>query len=460
MKVHRHIILFLIFFAFLVSPQLQALGTASTVIKVGSASLTKGSTANIPVRVENIQSDGGLGAYDIEVSFNPSVVNVLDVVGGDSPFNTVTAKSIDNSAGKVRFNHFIATTQGPTGSITIAYLKIKAVGSAGSSTALTITVHSLVDAKTGEEIPRTTQNGYVTIKVTKTKTKTSLRIELVGGPEFTLNTSVMIRGQLSPQITANIDVKVKWPSGKTTSKTIKTSNDGSFTYNFTASEAGTYYVTAYFYETDKYYGSTSNTITFKVKVKVKVQANLKTFSTIENNTIINITGNVISNGVETPVRLYLSFDNKTWTLYKEKTTSDNFDFNITIPIYGTIYFKIEIPNTQTITGAEKYFSVYIKSPKEIELEVKLSEARKTISQLNAQLEEARQEITTLNSNLKETEKRIHTLESQIQNLKENLDSLNNELNSTRIIMTIGIPTSFIIAIAISYIAFRKLPKTI
>jgi len=95
-------------------------------------------------------------------------------------------------------------------------------------------------------------------------------------------------------------------------------------------------------------------------------------------------------------------------------------------IYGTIYFKIEIPHTQTIIGTEEYFSVYIKSPREIELETELGDAKEIISQLEAQLDNAKQETKVLNDNLKNAEKQIQTLENQIRSLKEEIEALNNK----------------------------------
>ena len=118
------LMLSLLFSAFLVVAGSAA--SSTTTVKAGSISLYPNETRNVPITVVDIPTNGGLGAYDIKVTFNPNVIQVLDVLGGSSPFNSITAKNIDNEAGEVRFNHFITATQGPTGTITIAYLKIKA----------------------------------------------------------------------------------------------------------------------------------------------------------------------------------------------------------------------------------------------------------------------------------------------------------------------------------------------
>lgn len=145
-----------------------AWASPTTLVEVGSITLNPNQTGQLPINVNYIPANGGLGAYDINVTFDSSVVEVIDVLGGSPPFDTVTAKNINNITGQVRFNHFITATQGPVGNITIAYLKLKAVGNPGSTSEITAETISLVNANTGDEItPRNEIPGSVTVKTTQ-----------------------------------------------------------------------------------------------------------------------------------------------------------------------------------------------------------------------------------------------------------------------------------------------------
>ena len=150
------------------------------VVEAGSVSLSPNGTVNVPISVMNIPSYESLGAYDIKVTFNNSIIEVLDVIGGSSPFDSITAKNIDNIEGTVRFNHFITSTQGATGNITIAYLKIRAVGAGGFSSNLLINTISLVDAKTGDEMPRTEKDGTIDFPTLEVAVSLHMGIDDIG----------------------------------------------------------------------------------------------------------------------------------------------------------------------------------------------------------------------------------------------------------------------------------------
>jgi len=206
----------------------KSLSTPEAVVKVESKELSKGSTASVAVIVENIPSNGGLGAYDIKITFNPSVIQVLDVVGGSSPFDKITAKNINNAEGWVRFNHFITATQGPTGSITIAYLKIKAIGEPGTSTNLKVQVISLVDAKTGDEIPRTTSPGIIKIKVEVIKKPSYIRI-FINTTKLKIGESIEVQGDIEPdRPEVIVTLTYTGPDRTIVTHKIKTNSTGGF----------------------------------------------------------------------------------------------------------------------------------------------------------------------------------------------------------------------------------------
>jgi hypothetical protein len=135
-------------------------------------------TAGIPLNVLTEALDGlgplvtsqapgvpgdGLGAYQFELRYNPNVLQVLDVLGGASPFDGVTAKNINNQSGIVKWNHFQATDPvGPVGATNLANVVVQAVGELGSCSPLGLVVVDLVNTN-GEFIPNTDVDGRVCV---------------------------------------------------------------------------------------------------------------------------------------------------------------------------------------------------------------------------------------------------------------------------------------------------------
>jgi len=159
-----------------------ALGTT---VGVGSADLDAGETVNIPVQVSDFPGGGlGMGGYDLKVDFTPGVIEVLDVLGGEYPFDDPPTKNIDNAAGWVSFVAFQAKELNqPTGDFTIAYLKVKATGAPGTSTDLLLTIKELLDTD-AEHVAATPGNGKVTIKTAPPPP--------VGGTAFPENTLTIL----------------------------------------------------------------------------------------------------------------------------------------------------------------------------------------------------------------------------------------------------------------------------
>ena len=127
-------------------------------VSVGCCQLGQGGWKLVPIWVYG----SNIGAYDFNITFNPNVVNLTGVVGGDAPFNSPTYSI--NSQGYIRTNQFTAATEGPSGNIIVAYLNVTAVGNPGECCKLGIDALSLVDASTGEEFtPRMETDGNVTV---------------------------------------------------------------------------------------------------------------------------------------------------------------------------------------------------------------------------------------------------------------------------------------------------------
>jgi len=297
---------------------------------------------------------------------------------------------------------------------------------------------------------------------TPTKTSTSLSISIAGGPTFSVNSSVVIKGSIYPAMSASIQVKVVKPSGKTVVATVTSAGDGSFSYSLIADEVGVYYVTAYFSGTDQYSASSSSTLSFSVKQGVSVSASLSGVQAVGNLSTASITGKIVPAAPNVPVQLFISFDNKTWVMCCSTTTSadGSFSLNSSLPVYGKLYFKIVVPETPTSTGFERVLTAYIKSPREAELEKensrlseensKLSKAVADLNQKlaasNSTINSLRSENAKLASDLSSANQKVSSLTAQLQEAERSISSLSAQLESAKTMANFGIPAGFIVGL--------------
>jgi len=125
-----------------------------SVISIGNAI---GNTT-IPIAIE----DGvNVGACDITLLFNASVVNVTDVTGGDMD---VTMANLEHAhEGFVRIGAFQTDNPGLNENITFANVTFEPVGSIGDTCSLNLCVTTFKDAtQEGDEMPYVVHNGTYT----------------------------------------------------------------------------------------------------------------------------------------------------------------------------------------------------------------------------------------------------------------------------------------------------------
>jgi hypothetical protein len=125
----------------------------------GSWDFDDGSTGNV-VQIEYTGIPAaGLGAADISVAFDSSVLSLTACTAGD----LAGACNPNGTAGPARAAGFSAPAI-TTEPVVIATMTLDCVGAAGSTSALTISVNELVDGTPGNAAPisATVQNGAVT----------------------------------------------------------------------------------------------------------------------------------------------------------------------------------------------------------------------------------------------------------------------------------------------------------
>ena len=109
---------------------------AATTISIGNVFVEPGETSAAPILIENVTK---VGTVDITILYDPSVVLVTDA--GNSDFDFVYPV-INNSAGYVRIGG-MAYGDGLNGDVKLADLMLEAVGDAGETSLLCITINEL-----------------------------------------------------------------------------------------------------------------------------------------------------------------------------------------------------------------------------------------------------------------------------------------------------------------------------
>ena len=139
-----------------------------TKIGIGSTEIESGQTADIPVNVYRVASanpeeGGGMGGYHMRVEYTPGVIEVVDIAGGEAPFDTVLTKNINNAEGWAEFIGLQSNTNGPEGDFGIALIKVKAIGERGSNTELKTVIKDLIYTD-GSPITAVPDDGSVNVK--------------------------------------------------------------------------------------------------------------------------------------------------------------------------------------------------------------------------------------------------------------------------------------------------------
>ena len=130
-------------------------------VAVGSTELVAGATGTVPITVSQLPSScPSLSGWQLTVAYNPSVISVTGATGGPM-WPSITANT--GTAGTVLLAG--SQTGGVTGTQVIAELQVKAIGAAGTDTALTATVQSLTGPNLGN-IGAETTAGSVQIEAT------------------------------------------------------------------------------------------------------------------------------------------------------------------------------------------------------------------------------------------------------------------------------------------------------
>ncbi|RZN36773.1 MAG: hypothetical protein EF813_06340 [Methanosarcinales archaeon] len=134
---------------------IQVIGTGEAIISIGNGT----GVVTLPITIENAVN---IGACDITLTFNSSVVNVTDVTGGNFDDNVANLEHIGE--GFVRIGAYQANNPGLPGDIIFANVTLEPVGDGGSISPLNLSVTTFKDATPeGKRMLYTVRNGtYIT----------------------------------------------------------------------------------------------------------------------------------------------------------------------------------------------------------------------------------------------------------------------------------------------------------
>ena len=133
-----------------------------TVLPPGVATISIGNGSGIVTIPIAIEDGVNVGACDITLTFNASVVNVTDVTGRDMDVTMANLEHVHE--GFVRIGTFQTDNPGLSGNIAFANVTFEPIGNSGDTCSLNLSVTTFKDATPiGNEMPYIVRNGTYAI---------------------------------------------------------------------------------------------------------------------------------------------------------------------------------------------------------------------------------------------------------------------------------------------------------
>ena len=132
-------------------------GAVTTIVGIGSVEGRQGEVLKVPVTISDAT---GVAGFQLTITFEPSVVEVVAVRKGELTRDFLVAENINNKEGWVKIA--ASSSKGISGSGEILALEVRVVGRPGSSTALKIEELKLND-EAGNLFNATSKDGFVKV---------------------------------------------------------------------------------------------------------------------------------------------------------------------------------------------------------------------------------------------------------------------------------------------------------
>ena len=103
--------------------------------------MARNDTADIPIRASKVPSPGA-AAFTLTINFDKDVIEIVDVLPGDAPFGGLVTSNIADGVVLISDLH---VQEGKTGDFFLAEIRVKAIGSLGNFTNLSLTINAFKD---------------------------------------------------------------------------------------------------------------------------------------------------------------------------------------------------------------------------------------------------------------------------------------------------------------------------
>ncbi|RLE96572.1 MAG: hypothetical protein DRJ57_05395 [Thermoprotei archaeon] len=318
-------------------------------------------------------------------------------------------------------------------------------------------------SKTGEGVIR------IDVRLKKpspppTKKSTSITLS-VEEAEYMVGDTVVVRGQIKPPMSVTVTVVVVRPNGTKISSVVKTQENGSFTYSFTADEPGIWEVYASYTGSKEYAASRSPTLEVVVKERARITMSAK-ISGVKPARVV-IMGSVEPPAAGATVMVYVSLDGgKTWLHLCNATTDEEgrYRVELELTVSGSLLFKAVFPGTELLARCEteKPPAVKLASPEEEELKKQVEDLRRREAELRsvvAELEGERQlllqRVEELEKSLAEAHTALSKLNATLAELSAEAEAYKGEATQLRIIAYAGIPLGIAAGLAAGVVLGRR-----
>ncbi len=121
---------------------------AAPSVSIQDATLAPGETGTVAVNITDVTN---LGTVQLDIGFDPGVVQVTGIGSGDFDVGGEGLANINNTTGTIRLGAMQLGSAGLDGTVRVCTLTLEAVGGAGASSPLTI-----IKAELTEDTPETT----------------------------------------------------------------------------------------------------------------------------------------------------------------------------------------------------------------------------------------------------------------------------------------------------------------
>jgi len=249
----RAVLLFLLL-ALILSP-LPSCMAAGMEVSIGDYTGRQGETVDVPIKVSEAEN---VGSMDITLEFDPSVLALEDVKRG-----TLTQKSIveyNAKPGLVKI--LINDLEGFTGSGSVAVVKFKVVGAAGSLSGLNLKSVEANDADTFVDKLLNVESGSFRVKAERAASSLSCTVSPL---KLKVGETVTVSGLLTPGREAAITLTFTKPDGSKIEETITSKPDGSYSYTYSPDVEGSWRVKASWPGSENYKEASSPPASFTVE---------------------------------------------------------------------------------------------------------------------------------------------------------------------------------------------------